>query len=141
MGGIQNAYNFSFQKETHATLVPGRSCFGQVPRMSSWEGSAPSAHGLLWRSVRGTCCHSHGPEVKCVPTPRPEVASCVLGFLESSKSQPSQIPRVKDFPQVETHLLEASKTNSDKQTRRRKLAGSQLGAGCQVWGGESPEET
>lgn len=141
MGRIQNAYTFSFQKETHATLVPGRSCFGQVPWMSSWEGSASSAPVLLRRSVRGDCCHSDGPAVKCVPTPRPEVASCVLGFLESSKSRPSQVPRVKDFPQVETHLPEASKTNSDKQTRCRKLAGSQLGAGCQAWGGQSPEET
>lgn len=63
------------------------------------------------------------------------------GFLESSKSQVSPVPRAKDFPQVETRFPEASKTNSDKQMRREKQAGGQLGAGCQAWGGVSPGET
>lgn len=50
-------------------------------------------------------------------------------------------PRAKDSPQVEARFPEASNTNSDKQMRCKKLAGSQRGAGCQAWGGVSPEET
>lgn len=75
---------------------------------------------------------SHCAEVKFVPTPGPEVAKCVLGFLESSKSLVSQVPRVKDFPQMETHFPETSKTNIDKQIRDQELAGSSRGAGCQA---------
>lgn len=67
-----------------------------------------------------------------VPTPGPEVDNRVLGFLENSKSQVLQVPRVEHFPQVETHCPEASKTNIDKQMRREKLAGGQLRAGCQA---------
>lgn len=62
-------------------------------------------------------------------------------FLRVQSLSRHKVPRVKDFPQVQTCFPETSKTNNDKQVRCRKLAGSRLGAGCQACGGESPEES
>lgn len=63
----------------------------------------------------------------------PGVANRAPGFLERSKSQVSQVPRAKDFPQVETCFPEASKTNSGKQMSSRSgPAAGQLGADARL---------
>lgn len=63
----------------------------------------------------------------------PGVANRAPGFLERSKSQVSQVPRAKDFPQVETRFPEASKTNSHKQMSGRSgPAAGQLGTDARL---------
>ena len=61
-------------------------------------------------------------------------------FLRIQSLSPHKSPGQRS-PSVGTGFPEASKTNSDKQMRQRKLAGSQRGAGRQAWGGEGPEKT
>lgn len=75
----------------------GGSCVGR----SIWGDLISFGRWLLWGESQEPAARP-GRRGKFVPTFRPEVANCVLGFLESSKSQVSQVPRVKDFLQVET---------------------------------------
>ena len=142
MGRIQNAYHFSFQKETHAALDPRRSCLRQVPLMSSVleRPSLPYPWSALETCARNLM-PGHGPEVKWVHSSWAWGGQLWAGLSREFKVSALTSPQVKDPPQVGTGFPEASKTNSDKQMRCRKLAGSQREAGCQAWGGEGPEKT
>lgn len=91
MGEIGSAYKFSFWGCAGVPCNPG-PWGGVGVGVAAWMG--------LWWAGQELAARP-GAEVVC-PHPRPEVANCVLGCLESSKSQVSQVPRVKDFPQMET---------------------------------------
>ncbi|KAL0608800.1 UPF0764 protein C16orf89 [Plecturocebus cupreus] len=83
------------------------------PQMAAASGrslSMSSTLASLERRRRGLL-QAHGTAATFVPIPG-EVASGVLRFLETSKSQVSQVPW--GFPPVEPCFPEASKTNSNK---------------------------
>ena len=104
----------------------------------SWESFSPleevAAVALHLRSL----LQGHSTEGKFVLTPGCG-GHCVLGFPESSKSQVSQVPRVKDFPQVETLTSQKPPKQTLISECDLEAGRQQLGAECQAQVGSAQE--